>query len=159
MPPRPARPRAQAGAGAVRGPSALAMQRPTSFALLGMYLGIRALTSIGLLVGPDADLATDRTPPGVTLLVAVFAAVAAEALWRCRPWCVRATVGYFAASILAPLAATAVAGRLMPGEVMFSIIGRVMIAALPVLYVQSRAKQLFAPPPARVAVPLPRPQP
>ena len=126
------------------------MKRPTSFTLLALYLGWKALE--GFLAALD--------PIGLgelTLLAAVFAAVAAEALWRCRPWCVRATVGYFAAAILASLVTSVTADRVIAGELVSFTIAKLIIFALPVLYVNHRAKQIFATSPAPVAIPAPRP--
>ncbi|HEV7590131.1 MAG TPA: hypothetical protein VGO40_18580 [Longimicrobium sp.] len=133
------------------------MKRPMSFTLLGLYLGWEALSGFLLAIGARLEPIPDRGPQGLPLLTTVFAAVAAEALWRCRPWCVRATIGYFAVSILAPLAASAATGGLMPGEVVFSILGKLIFVAMPVLYVNHRASQIFAPSPAPVAIPAPRP--
>jgi hypothetical protein len=126
------------------------MKRPTSFTLLALYLGWKALE--GFLAALDP-----LSSSGPSLLTAVFAAVAAEALWRCRPWCVRATVGYFAASILAWLVTSVTADRVLPGELVPLTITRLILAALPVLYVSHRAKQIFAASPAPVAIPAPRP--
>jgi hypothetical protein len=126
------------------------MKRPASFTLLALYLGWKALE--GFLAALDPVSLS-----GLSLLAAVFAAVAAEALWRCRPWCVRATVGYFAAAILAWLVTSVTADSVMPGELVPLTITRLIVAALPVLYVNQRAKQIFATPPAPVAIPAPRP--
>jgi hypothetical protein len=94
---------------------------------------------------------------GLSLFTAVFAAVAAEALWRCRPWVVRATVGYFAASVFAWLVASVTADLVIPGELVSLTIARLIVAAIPVLYVNHRARQIFAASPAPVAIPAPWP--
>jgi hypothetical protein len=133
-------------------------RRPTSFTLLGLYLWWKAAEGFLIAIGLDPDPPFGRRPGGVPLLAAVFAAVAAEALWRCRPWCTRATAGYFCAAILAPLAASVAAGELGSGdEVFFYILTKGIFCAIPVLYVRSRASQLFAPPPVQLPVPLARP--
>jgi hypothetical protein len=132
--------------------------RPTSFTLLGLYLGWKAAAGFLLALGLNLDPSSDGVSGGLPLLTAVFAAVAAEALWRCRPWCARATAGYFCAAILASLAASAAAGELTAGEeVFFSFLTKGIFSAIPVLYVRMRAAQLFAPQPARVPVPAARP--
>jgi len=101
----------------------------------------------------------DTPPGGVSFLVAVFAAVAAESLWRCRPWCLRATVGYVGAAMVAPLAAEAVSGHLIVDQAVSSVIGYGLIAALPVWYVFDRSAKLFGKQAARVAVRVPSPHP
>jgi hypothetical protein len=133
------------------------VQRPTSFTLLGLYLGWKALSGFLLAIGFGLEPVPDGRPEGLALLTAVFAAVAAEALWRCRPWCVRATIGYYAMSTLAPLVATAAERGLMPGEAVGSIAVGAVICAIPVLYVNRRAGQIFGPSRVRAAVPAPRP--
>ena len=126
------------------------MKRPTGFTLLALYLGWKALEGfIAVIDLGDAG--------GLSLFTAVFAAVAAEALWRCHPWCVRATVGYFAASMLASLVDYATVGHLIQGEMVSFIVARLIVVAIPVLYVNNRAKQIFAASPAPVAIPAPRP--
>jgi len=133
------------------------MKRPTSFTLLGLYLGWKVLAGFLLAIGLGLEPIAGESPAGLSLLPAVFAAVAAEALWRCRPWCMRATIGYFAAAILVPLAASSAADHRMPGELLFSVIGKAIIFAMPVLYLNNRATQLFAPTPAPARIPAPRP--
>jgi hypothetical protein len=128
--------------------------RPTSFTLLALYLGAKAVIGFGTAA---FELLPGRVPERLSLLTAVFAAVAAEALWKCRPWCVRATAGYFAVAILAPVLGSALTDGLMHGEAVFSIISSSILAAIPVLYVNHRASRIFAPQPARVPVPAPRP--
>jgi len=132
-------------------------RRPTSFTLLGMYLGWKAAAGLLLVFAVGLDTSPGTVPRGVLLLTAVFAAVAAEALWYCRSWCVRATIGYFAAAILLPQAASAVAGHVVPEEAMFSIITGSFFAAIPVLYVARRAAQLFPRQPVAIPVAVPRP--
>jgi hypothetical protein len=131
------------------------MKRPTSFTLLGLYLGWKAIE--GAFLALELDVAGPLPDRGVSLLAAVFAAVAAEALWRCRPWCVRATVGYFAAATVVPLVASATDHDLMPGEAVFTVLTKAIIFAMPVLYVNYRASQLFAPQPTPARIPVPRP--
>jgi hypothetical protein len=131
--------------------------RPTSFALVGMYLGWKAVAGLLLVFTAGLDTSPGRVPTGVALLTAVFAAVAAEALWFCRPWCVRASIGYFAVAILAPHAASALAGDLVPVEAMFSIITSSILAAIPLLYVTNRASRLFSAHPAGIPIAVPRP--
>lgn len=133
------------------------LQRPTSFTLLGLYLGWKALSGFLLAIGLGLEPVPDGRPSGLTLLTAVFAAVAAEALWRRRPWCVRATIGYFAMSTLAPLVARTIEDGMVPGDAPVSILVKAIVVAVPVLYINRRADQLFNPSPARVAVPAPRP--
>ena len=133
------------------------MKRPISFTLLGLYLGWMAMTGFLHAIGFGHEPLPYGGPDGLSLLPAVFAAVAAEALWRCRPWCVRATFAYFAAVCLVPLVATAAAGGSMPSEMASSILTTVFIFAFPVLYVSHRASRLFAQKPARIPVPAPRP--
>jgi hypothetical protein len=132
-------------------------RRPTSFALLGMYLGWKAAAGLLLVFAVGLDTSPGRVPIGVTLLTAVFAAVAAEALWYCRPWCVRATIAYFAVAILGPHVASALAGELEPAAALASIIGDSVLAAIPVLYVNHRASRLSAPRPAGIPIAVPRP--
>lgn len=133
-----------------------ARNRPTRFTLLGLYLWWKAAEGFMLALGMDRSYG--HVPGGLPLLTAVFAAVAAEALWRCRPWCVRATAGYFCAAILAPLAASAAAGELASGdEVFVSLLTKGIFCAIPVLYVRMRASQLFAPHPVQLPVPAARP--
>jgi hypothetical protein len=135
------------------------VQRPASFAILGLYLGWKAfsgfLTAIGLGVAPLPE----ARPEGVVLLTAVFAAVAAEALWRCRPWCVRATIAYFAAAILMSNAASLANGTVGSEEALLSIIGSGIFAAIPVLYVTRRARRLFGTPASAVPVRVARARP
>ena len=135
----------------------LPMQRPVSFTLLGLYLGWKALSGFLLASGVGLEQLPDGGPTGLPLLTAVFAAVAAEALWRCRPWCVRATIGYFAMSTVAPLVDRAVVSGLVPGEAMVSIVAKLVVIAAPVLYINHRAGRLFNAWPPRAAVPAPRP--
>jgi hypothetical protein len=135
----------------------LPIRRPTSFTVLGLYLGWRALEGFLLAIGVGLKPLPDRAPSGLSLLTAVFAGVAAEALWRCRPWCVRATIGYFAMSTLAPLVALTMEYGQVPGDAPFSILVKAVVVAVPVLYINHRADQIFNPSPARVAVPAPRP--
>ena len=131
------------------------MKRPTSFTLLGLYLAWKAVA--GAFLALELDIVGPLPDRDVSLLAAVFAAVAAEALWNCRPWCVRATVGYFAAATLVPLVASAAADDLMPGEAVFTILGKAIFFAMPVLYVNHRASQIFAPQPTPARIPVPRP--
>lgn len=134
-----------------------AKARPTGYALLAFYLGFRALGGLLLALGSEIDTLGHHGPDGFPLLVAVFAAVAAEALWNCRPWVMRATVAYFCASTLAPLAGSAVDHGLMPGEAVASVIAKLVVVALPLMYVQHRAAQLFPPAPAPAAALPPQP--
>jgi hypothetical protein len=140
--------------------------RPTGFTLLGLYLGWKALSGFLLAINIGLEPLPDTPPAGLSFIVVVFAAVTAEALWRCRPWVVRASVAYVCASIFAPLAGDAAAGHLTFSKVMFSIAGYGMIAALPLWYVDDRAARLFgrpaapvpaAPAAAPIRVPAPRP--
>lgn len=131
-----------------------AQARPRGFTLLALYLELKAAGGVLALV-VDLDyarhldsFAPHHAPDGLPLLVAVFAAVAAEALWSCRPWCVRATIAYFCASTLAPLAASTLGGVQMPGEAVSSVIARLVVAALAVMYVHNRAARLVPPTPA-----------
>ncbi|MFL5541530.1 MAG: hypothetical protein ACJ8J0_21260 [Longimicrobiaceae bacterium] len=135
-----------------------AKARPTGYTLLGLYLGLRAAGGLLLALGVRLDYSDNHGPDGFPLLVAVFAAVATEALWSCRPWVLRATVAYFCASTLAPLAASALDRGLMPGEAVASIIAKLVIVALPLMYVHRRAEQLFPRPAPAPALP-PQPQP
>lgn len=129
------------------------MRRPLGFTLIALYLGLQVLVGVVLAIGVGLDgLPLSMKISGLTLLATVFAAVAAEALWRCRPWCLRASVAYAGAAILLPLAATAAAGRLEPYEALFMTIGKLMIAAVPLLYVHSRAGRLFGRPHAAAPV-------
>jgi hypothetical protein len=139
---------------------ALPVRRPTSFVLLGYYFGWKALSGLLTAIGLGVAPLPEARPEGVELLTAVFAAVAAEALWRCRPWCVRATATYFAAAILMSNAASVAGGVMSRGEAVSVVIGYAILAAIPVLYVKYRARRYFASPPAgavriRVAAPQP----
>ena len=137
------------------------MKRPTGYTLLGLYLGWKALAGFLLVLGIGLEPLPDSPPTGLSMLVSVFAGVAAEALWRCRPWVARAYVAYVCAAILAPLAASAADGHLGIEEAVFTAIGYLMIAALPMWYVSNRAVRMFAPPapraPVGVRVPAPHP--
>lgn len=136
------------------------MRRPIGFTVLALLLGLRVLIGFLLAIGVGlGSIPLSARGRGLTLLLAVFAAVAAEALWRCRPWCLRASVAYVGASILLPLMATAASGDLESFEALFTTIGKLMIAAVPLLYVHSRATRLFGRPaaPARVPIAVPRP--
>jgi hypothetical protein len=129
----------------------LGMRRPTGFTLLGLFLGWKALAGFLLAIDIGLEPLPDSPPAGLSFIVVVFAAVAAEALWRCRPWVMRANLAYVCASIFAPLAGDAAAGHLTFSKAMFSIAGYGMIAALPLWYVDDRAAKLFG----RQAAPLP----
>jgi hypothetical protein len=135
-----------------------AKARPTGYTLLALYLGLKAAGGLLLALGVRLDYSENHGPDGFPLLVAVFAAVAAEALWSCRPWVLRATIAYFCASTLAPLAARALDHGLVMDEVMASIFAKAMFVALPLMYVQRRAEQLFPRPAPAPALP-PQPQP
>ena len=132
-------------------------RRPTGFTLLGLFLGWKALSGSLLAIGIGLEPLPDRPPGGLSFVVAVFAAVAAESLWRCRPWCLRATIGYVCAAIAAPLVAEAARGHLTVDQVVASVIGYTLIAALPLWYVADRSAKLFGTRTARVAVPAPHP--
>ncbi|MFL5539977.1 MAG: hypothetical protein ACJ8J0_13345 [Longimicrobiaceae bacterium] len=134
-----------------------AKPRPTGYTLLALYFAIRAVDGFVHALGVELGDGRDHGHYGLPVLVGVFAAVAAEALWNCRPWVVRATVAYFCASTLAPLAASAIDHGLLPGEAVASIIAKVVIVALPLMYVHNRAAQLFPPAPAHAAALPPRP--
>jgi hypothetical protein len=134
-----------------------AKARPAGYTLLALYLGYKAVGGLLLALGIQLDYSDNHGLDGFPLLVAVFAAVAAEALWNCRPWVLRATIAYFCASTLAPLAASAIAGGLVMYEAMASIFAKAVVVALPLLYVHSRAEQLFPPAPAPAAALPPQP--
>lgn len=137
-----------------------AVPRPTGFTLLGLYLGWNALggylLALNVSLGPRAlDDALDRG----ALLVAVLAAVAAESIWRCRPWCVRATALYLGATLVGPLVAVVNGGPVEAGEAVVELILQMIIALVVGFYVRQRALQLFGPRAGAPAIRIPVPRP
>jgi hypothetical protein len=137
--------------------SRLTAIRPTGYTLLALCLALHALSIAVLMLGGEI---TPLSAPGrnaFSPVVAVFAAVAAESLWFCRRWVVRACVAYVCASALAAVGASALDGGLMPGEAVSSIISRMVIFALPLMYVHRRTSRLFPSAPAPAAALPPQP--
>ena len=138
--------------------SRLTAIRPTGYTLLALCLGLQALSIAALILGGEI---TPLPTPGrnaFSPVVAVFAAVAAESLWFCRRWVLRACVAYACASTAAAVATSALDGGLMPGEAVSSVITRVVLFALPLMYVHRRASRLFpapALPPQPQGIPAP----
>ena len=120
------------------------MKRPLGFTLLAIYLGLSAAG--GFFQALTYDIAFPRGMSALPLVTAVFAGVAAEALWRCRPWCVRAFVAFGCVRLLEEAS-----------EPLISFVMLAFITAIVGGYVHNRAARLFAPQPARVPVPAPRP--
>ncbi|MFL5381615.1 MAG: hypothetical protein ACJ8GN_03750 [Longimicrobiaceae bacterium] len=136
--------------------SRLTAIRPTGYTLLALCLALQALAIAALMLGGEIVPLPAPGRNAFAPVVAVFAAVAAESLWFCRRWVVRACVAYVCASALAAVGSSALDGGLMPGEAVSSIIARLVIVALPLMYVHRRATKLFAQPaPAPVLPPQP----
>lgn len=128
------------------------VQRPLGFTLLAIYLTISVLSRVFPVTAPEPPLQGIAALPLVT---AIFAAVAAEALWNCRPWCVRAFIAYCGVRLLGPLAGAFGVGTIEPPEASVSLIMIGFAAVMTGAYVRHRAARLFAPP----AVPVPAPHP
>jgi len=137
--------------------SRLTAIRPTGYTLLAFCLALQALSIAALMLGGEILPLPASGRNAFSPVVAVFAAVAAEALWFCRRWVVGACVAYVCVSALAAVGASALDGGLMPGEAVSSIISRLVLAALPLMYVHRRAAKLFAQPAPAPVLP-PRPQ-
>lgn len=133
------------------------IKRPRGFTLLAVLLGIAAVG--GFLDAAFPDVGGDQ-PPGVQavwLVWVVFAAVAAEALWRCRSWCVRATAVCGCASLVSYLVRAAAMPHADPAAWFFGLLLRVIVVWLAVQYVHERAARLFGPPRGAVPIAVPRP--
>jgi len=110
--------------------------------------------------GMDGELVTIAARAAAALL-AVLSAVAAEALWRARPWAWRASRTLalaYAAAVLVPCLMAGMTGLLIG----FGILACSAIVVVPLLmYIRDRSAQLFGtprihhppPPPLRMQVP------
>lgn len=128
------------------------MTRPAGFTLVALYCAWSAVRAVGAAFGPDgADVG------GLTLLAAVFAAVAAEALWRCRPWCFRAFVAYVCVADLAWMAGVGALGDPSSDAVTGIFVSRLLVGVASILYVRSRSLRMFGPQAPRIIIPAPRP--
>jgi hypothetical protein len=126
------------------------MKRPQGFTLIALYCGWQALEAFWTqFVG-----ATDAGVTGLSVLSGVFAAVAAEALWRCRPWCFRAFIAYVC---VADLAWFANAGNPAFAVVTNEMVTRLLVGVASILYVRTASLKLFGPQPPRITIPAPRP--
>ena len=125
--------------------------RPLGFTLLAIYLAITAVAGLPSLTSGVAEQGMAALPP----VIAVFAAVAAEALWHCRAWCVRAFVAYCCVHLLLPMAG--VIGIVEAIEPLASFVILAFVAAIVGGYVHNRAGRLFASPTRHVPVPAPHP--
>lgn len=92
---------------------------------------------------------------GLPLVVSVFAAVAAEALWNCRAWCARAFVAYCGVGLLQPLAGVMGIGGSSASLGSFGM--NVFFAVMAAGYVDNRAAQLLGSSAQRIPMPAARP--
>lgn len=131
--------------------------RPLGFTLLGIYLGLQAIGGFVEALSYDYDVPLPMGVEALPLVGAIFAGVAAEALWRCRPWCVRAFVANCCVRLLQSLVAVIGIGAIEASEPLITLAMNAFIAAIVGGYVYNRAVRLFAPPSPRVPIPAPRP--
>jgi hypothetical protein len=132
-----------------------AVQRPIGFTLIAIYLTVAVMNGLSRVWNAEQSLPVGMA--ALPLVSVVLAAVAAEALWFCRPWCVRAIVAYWCVMILDPLVDLVRIGEMKASQPLISFVLFVGVAAVLVGYVRHRAGRLFAPPAGRVPIPAPRP--
>lgn len=127
-------------------------RRPVGFALLAAALAWRAARD-GWALASFPPLG-DGVPVVVALLRVMSIAsmaVAAEALWRLRPWCTKAVPWAFAAAIVYRYAAvTAETGRFASPDALPSV-PLLVLGEVAVIWVRVRAGILFNAPPMPVA--------
>lgn len=113
-----------------------ALRRPNGFVLLATMFGSIALICTSMLLAPGVR----GIYRALLLGVAGLAAVTAEALWGCRPWCVR-TVVACAVAAAAPLVAAAVWLTIVAFTESAAAVVLLLLLAFPaaVLYLASRS--------------------
>lgn len=115
-----------------------ATRRPDGYAVIAALLALGA--AISLLAVSEAGDVIFRA---VSLACCTLFAVAAEALWACRPWCVRAVA---AVAVVGPAAMALIAlrdGGPRPDD-LWLMAGVAGAGGVTVAYVRHRARRLFA---------------
>jgi carbon starvation protein CstA len=120
------------------------MKRPPGFPVLAFVLAnVVYLRVLELLLGRPPWVGTGPGIVALNLLLVPLLAIAAEALWRVRPWCVTAIT--WTAVVALPLFVAGVADHFRRdsfGAVVFIVLFLVILVAV-VSYVQKQAEALF----------------
>lgn len=113
-------------------------RRPDGYAIMAAFLGVAAVISV--IGAAESDGVLLRA---ACLLCSAVFAIATEALWACRPWCVRA-VAVVPVACLAGLSLEALSERALRPDLLFWMIVSVVGGCIVVAYVRNRARRLFA---------------